>query len=74
MVAKMSRLFIISGIILVFVGLIFHFLPGFGNLPGDLSIKRPNGKILIPITSMVIVSVILTVVINLVLWILSKIK
>jgi len=70
----MARFLICAGIILILLGLAIHFFPRFGQLPGDISIERPNGKILIPLTSMIIISVILTFLVNLALWIISKIK
>ncbi len=65
----MARWFIIAGIILIIVGAIFHFAPGilswFGKLPGDINIRSENGRVFIPITSMIIISVVLTIVLNL---------
>jgi Protein of unknown function (DUF2905) len=37
-------------------------LSWFGRLPGDIRVVRPNVRIYVPITSMVIVSVVLSVV------------
>jgi len=70
----MARFLIIAGIVLVILGVLFNFFPKIGHLPGDIYIEKPHSKIIIPITSMIIISVILTAVINLVLWILSKIR
>lgn len=70
----MARFLIIAGIILVILGILLNFFPKIGHLPGDIYIEKPHGRIIIPITSMVIISVVLTVMINLVLWILSKIR
>ncbi len=55
---------------LVIVGALVRFAPGlftwFGNLPGDIRIEGENSRVFIPITSMIVVSVVLTVVVNLV--------
>ena len=68
----MARWFIIAGIILIGIGLILYFAPGvlswFGKLPGDIRIENEHSKVFIPITSMILISVILTVVINLIRW------
>lgn len=65
-----------SGIALIIVGLLLAVtglavLTGavgwFGHLPGDIRLERGNVRVFIPISSMVIVSIILSVVINL-LW------
>jgi hypothetical protein len=37
----------------------------FGRLPGDIDITRDGSRIFIPITSMIIVSVVLTILVNL---------
>lgn len=65
----MARLLIILGIVILLVGLTLQFAPGllswFGHLPGDLRIKGERYSIFIPITSMIVVSVIGTIVFNL---------
>lgn len=64
----MAKLLISIGLVLVVLGCIWHFAPGllnwFGRLPGDIHIDTPNSKVFIPVTSMLVVSVI----ISLVLW------
>lgn len=63
------RLLIIVGIFLAALGLAGLYAPvllsWFGRLPGDINISRDGTRIFIPITSMVIVSLVLTVVVNL---------
>tara|TARA_R110000851_G_scaffold216971_1_gene369870 strand:+ start:127 stop:333 length:207 start_codon:yes stop_codon:yes gene_type:complete len=65
----MARWFVVAGIILILVGAILHFAPGllnwFGKLPGDINIRSEGSRVFIPITSMVIVSIVLTIVLNL---------
>lgn len=65
----MARWIMIAGGVLLAIGAILHFVPGllnwFGKLPGDITIESEKGKIFIPITSMIIVSIFLTVLINL---------
>jgi H+/Cl- antiporter ClcA len=60
-----SRWFIIAGAVLVLVGLILHYAPGllnwFGKLPGDIRVESERGQFFFPITSMVIVSIVLSV-------------
>ena len=67
----LAKLFIVAGIALVAVGLALRFAPGlltwFGRLPGDISIERDGIRVFIPITSMIIVSLVLTLVVNLLL-------
>ncbi len=65
----MARWFIIAGIILITLGLLLHIAPGalnwFGRLPGDIRIESGRTKIYIPITTMIIISLILTLIIRL---------
>ncbi len=61
---------IFAGIILVILGLILHFagnsLGWLGRLPGDIRIEKENHRIYIPITSMILISIILTLIINII--------
>jgi hypothetical protein len=58
----------VGGILLV-IGLIINYAPWliswFGKLPGDISIEDEKKSVFIPITSMLIVSIILTIIVNL---------
>lgn len=60
----------IVGAAVVVIGALVRFVPGlfgwFGHLPGDIDIHGDNSRVLIPITSMIVVSVALTVIVNLV--------
>jgi hypothetical protein len=64
-----GKLLIFAGAILLLAGLLIHFAPGlfswFGKLPGDIRIVRKNNFIFFPITSMLIVSIVLSLIINL---------
>ena len=63
----MARWLILAGVILVIIGVILYFAPGafkwFGRLPGDIRIERENISIYIPIVSMLIISIVLSVII-----------
>ncbi|WP_328185311.1 DUF2905 domain-containing protein [Marinobacter sp. OP 3.4] len=65
----MARWFIVAGVVLVVIGLILHFAPGllqwFGKLPGDLNWRSERTQVFVPITSMIILSVVLTILLNL---------
>ena len=64
-----GRWLIIAGIILAVAGLIIRYAPWlvswFGKLPGDIRIEKENSKVFIPITSMVIISIALSILFNL---------
>jgi Protein of unknown function (DUF2905) len=72
----MARVLIILGAILVALGLVWLAFPKaltwFGRLPGDIHIQRENTRVFIPFTSMIIVSLLLTVISNLVSWWMRK--
>ncbi len=64
----MARWIIILGVLLVVIGVLLHFIPGlfkwFGKLPGDIRIEGENTKVFIPIATMLIISIVLTILIN----------
>ena len=71
---QIGKYVIITGIILLIIGLILYFFGNkfqwFGDLPGDIKIKRENFRLYAPITSMIIISAFL----SFLLWLFSKIK
>jgi hypothetical protein len=69
----MGKILIVVGLVIVGIGTLLTFfdrLPFLGKLPGDISIKRDNFQFFFPITTSILVSV----VISLVLWIVSQFK
>lgn len=66
----MARWLIISGILLIIAGILIYVAPSifnwFGRLPGDIRIENENSRTYIPITSMIIISIILTIIVNLI--------
>lgn len=67
MLDKLVKIIIVSGIILIIVGVLIYFgrKIGLGSLPGDIVIKRKNLVIYIPIVTSIILSIILTIILNL---------
>ena len=65
----MGKLIIYAGLALVIIGAFVQYAPWavswFGKLPGDIRIQGEKGGVFIPLTSMIIVSVVLTVIVNL---------
>lgn len=61
----MSRPLIILGIVLIVLGLAWPWLSrlGLGRLPGDIVIERDNFRLYIPITSSILVSLVLTLIV-----------
>jgi uncharacterized protein HemY len=69
---RLGNFLMMIGAGVVVVGALVRFAPGlfswFGNLPGDVRIEGENSRVFIPITSMIVVSVILTLVVNVIGW------
>lgn len=67
---RFGNLLMLIGAGVILVGALVRFAPGlfswFGHLPGDIDIRGENSRVFIPITSMIVVSVFLTVVVNVV--------
>ena len=64
---EIGRLVLLVGIVLVVIGglaVLGVRLP-FGRLPGDIAIEGERGAIYIPIASMIVLSIILTILANL---------
>lgn len=60
---------IIAGVIFIITGIIIYFfhnkLNWFGKLPGDIRIEKENFRFYFPVVTMIIVSILLTIIINL---------
>jgi hypothetical protein len=65
----MAKGLMIIGAIILALGALLHFAPGtlnwFGKLPGDINVESGSGKIFIPITSMLIISVVISLLLHL---------
>ncbi len=66
----MGRWLILAGVVLVMLGLAWPWLAklGLGRLPGDLHIERDGFSCYFPITTSIVVSLVL----SLVLWFLRR--
>ncbi len=64
---SVSNLLIIGGLIAIAAGLAARFglLSWFGNLPGDIRRVGDRSVVYIPLTSMLVASLLLTIVVNL---------
>jgi hypothetical protein len=69
MFTDLGRMLLIAGALLVVAGLVLTFagrLPGLGRLPGDIAIERENFRLYIPFGTMIVVSLVLTLILNLI--------
>lgn len=66
----MTRILITIGLLMIVIGLAWPLFSkfGIGHLPGDILIKRKNFTFYFPITSCILISLIVT----LILWIINK--
>ena len=65
----MGKLLIIVGIVCLLAGLFISYgpkVPFLGKLPGDIVIERENFKFYLPLTSSILVSVLLSVILYLI--------
>lgn len=63
----MGKWLVIAGVLLVLIGLLAQTgaLSWFGRLPGDIRIERPGGSLYFPVVSMLVVSVVLSALLQL---------
>jgi len=70
---SLARSLIIAGLVFLALGLLLYVspsIPFLGRLPGDIRIERPSVRLYIPITSCILVSLVLSVV----LWLFSRVR
>ncbi len=69
---QIGKLLMAAGALLVLIGIIVYFfydkLNWLGRLPGDVRVERENFRLYVPIATCII----LTVVINLILWLIRR--
>ena len=67
---NIARFLVIGGIILILIGggvyLAAKFGIPLGRLPGDIRIEGQNGSFYFPVTTSILVSLVLTIVLNLI--------
>jgi hypothetical protein len=67
-ITSWARLLIYAGIALVVIGILIYLLDRtgiFGRLPGDIVIRRKNWTLWVPLATSLILSVLLTIILNL---------
>lgn len=73
---NIARFLVIGGIILILIGggvyLASRLGIPFGSLPGDIRIEGENGSLYFPLATSILLSVILTIVLNLISRFLNK--
>ncbi len=73
--SDLGKLLVVVGAGVVVLGLLLWAagrIPFLGRLPGDITIQRPNGGIFIPLASCLLLSVVLTILLNLLLFLFRR--
>ena len=67
-----GKILISAGILILLIGVLVYFfhdkLKWIGNLPGDIRIERDNFRLYIPITTMILFSILLTLLLRIWTW------
>jgi hypothetical protein len=71
---RIGRVLIVVGLVVVVLGLIFLLLgrTPLGRLPGDILFSNGNFTCFVPIVSMILLSLLLTVVLNIVIRLFNR--
>ena len=71
-----AKWFVYAGIGLIVIGLLFWLGSrmgiSFGKLPGDIHVQKERFSFYFPIATSIFVSILLTLIINLIFWFLKK--
>jgi len=65
---SLGKMLLVGGGLIAIIGLLFLLFGrlGLGRLPGDVFIQRENFSIYFPLATMILVSIVLTIIINLI--------
>ena len=66
-----ARVLIVAGLVLLAAGLLLFLapnMPWLGRLPGDIRVERPNFRFYAPLTTSILISVVL----SLALWLVAR--
>ena len=73
--AGIGKILLVAGGVIVILGLILIFsehIPFLGKLPGDVFIKKDGFSLYFPIITFIIISILLTIIINVILFFIGK--
>ncbi len=73
---EFGRVLVILGVVLLLIGGLIlvagRFFPWLGNLPGDLSFEGENFKLYIPLVTMILISILGTILLNILIRIFRR--
>ena len=66
----MGKFLVLAGLVLVAAGILWIFAErlGLGRLPGDIVVERENFRLYLPITTSIVISLVL----SLIFWIIGR--
>ena len=70
-IENIGKILIITGLLVAVLGVILLFwnkIPFLGKLPGDIFVQRDGWQFFFPVVTFLLISVVLSVVVNLVIW------
>jgi uncharacterized protein HemY len=74
--ADFARLLIIIGLVIAFAGGVLlaatRYFPWLGNLPGDFRYESENIRVYMPLATMILISILATVLLNIILRIFRR--
>ena len=74
----MARVLVLVGLAFVLAGVLWLLFPRalgwFGQLPGDIRVSREGFSLFAPLTSMLVTSVLLTLVVNGLAWLMRQLN
>lgn len=72
----LARVLIIMGLVITFIGvmiwLALRYFPWLGNLPGDISYEGENFNLYLPLATMLLISLLATIILNIVIRIFRR--
>jgi hypothetical protein len=72
----LARILIIIGLVITFAGLLLliaiRYFPWLGNLPGDMRFETENIKVYVPLATMLLVSLLASIILNIVIRIFRR--
>ena len=73
--SEIGKILLIVGGIIIVAGLVLTFsnhIPFLGKLPGDIVVKKDNFSFYFPLVTFLIISIVLTIIINVALRLIGK--
>lgn len=72
---ELGKWLVIAGLGMALLGVVIWLLghiPFFGNLPGDIRLQTQNMSCFIPLASMIVLSILATIVLNIIIRMMNK--